>query len=257
MPPSCAKVAHSTAGSSSSRTTVTSLRRSPRPHLALTSPSPGPHLALTSPSPRRISPHLATSRHISPYLAISRHTPARLTRPLLRPNPALLGRAGHLAGGRAQRQAAAPAAGRLPRLRTRQPAAARTALAPCVQHGQTCSNALASARRWHLRLRTARLAAPGSSALPGGESRPLGAPPPQLLRVFELATSRSADATTAFRCLGVVPGASPPLLGGTKPRLRLPGGKVLVNGRELDAKQAKGRKRKWRGAAAPTTESEN
>ena len=50
----------------------------------------------------------------------------------------------------------------------------------------------------------------------------------------------------------VVPGASQPLLGGPKPRLRLPGGKVLVDGREMDAKQAKGRKRKWRGAAVPT-----
>ena len=47
----------------------------------------------------------------------------------------------------------------------------------------------------------------------------------------------------------VVPGASQPLLDGPKPRLRLPGGKVLVDGREMDAKQAKGRKRKWRGAA--------
>ena len=50
----------------------------------------------------------------------------------------------------------------------------------------------------------------------------------------------------------VVPGPLRPLLGGPKPRLRLPGGKVLVDGREMDAKQAKGRKRKWRGAAVPT-----
>ena len=44
-------------------------------------------------------------------------------------------------------------------------------------------------------------------------------------------------------------GASSPLLGGEKPRLRAPGGTVVVDGKTLPAKQAKGRKRKYRGDA--------